>query len=92
VPVNYSNGTPGDFVASGSSLLLLRAAADTRGQYSTLHSTRASIVRYATACKGSRGGRRRGGEDERRRDEGMGEGAKEVARAVGIVVRQQGLG
>ena len=31
------------------------------------------------------------GEEERRRDEGMGEGAKEVARTVGIVVRQQGL-
>jgi hypothetical protein len=33
--------------------------------------------------KGSRGGRRRGGEEERRRDEGTGEGAKEVARTAG---------
>jgi hypothetical protein len=32
-------------------------------------------------CKGSRGGG--AGEEERRRDEGTGEGAKEVARAGG---------
>ena len=31
-------------------------------------------------CKGSRGG---AGEEERRRDEGAGEGVKEVARAAG---------
>jgi hypothetical protein len=33
VPVNYinSNGTPGDYVAPGSSLVLPRAAADARG-------------------------------------------------------------
>jgi hypothetical protein len=36
VPVIYSVGTPGGFVASGSSLVLPRTAADTRGQYSTL--------------------------------------------------------
>jgi hypothetical protein len=47
VPVNYSNGIPGGFVASGSSLLLPRAAADTRGQHSTLHYAGASIVHYA---------------------------------------------
>jgi hypothetical protein len=41
VPVIYSNstGTPGGFIASGSSLVLPRAAADTRGQYSALHYT-----------------------------------------------------
>ena len=43
-----------------------RAAADTRGQYST--------VRYAGAAE------RGAGEEERRRNEGTGEGAKEVAR------------
>ena len=32
VPVNYTTGTPGDYVASGSSLVLPRAAAYTRGQ------------------------------------------------------------
>jgi hypothetical protein len=36
VPVVYSTGTPGGFVAPGSSLVLPRAAADTRGQHSTL--------------------------------------------------------
>jgi hypothetical protein len=39
VPVYYTTGTPGDFIASGSSLVLPRAAADTRGQYSALHYT-----------------------------------------------------
>ena len=36
-------------------------------------------------CKGSRGGRRRGGEKltQRRRGEGTGEGAKEVALTAG---------
>ena len=46
IPVIYtgSTGTPGDFVvASGSSLVLPGAAADTRGQYSTLHYTGASV-------------------------------------------------
>jgi hypothetical protein len=46
-PVNYTTGTPGGVVASGSSLVLPRAAADTRGQHSTLHYTGASIARYA---------------------------------------------
>jgi hypothetical protein len=81
VPVNYTTGTPGDTVASGSSLVLPRAAADTRGQYSTLHYTGASIVRYAMQ------GQQRGAPERRReggtRDEGAGEGAKEVARAAG---------
>jgi hypothetical protein len=44
-----------------------RAAADTRGQYS-------STLCYAGAAE------RGAGEEERRRDEGTGEGAKEVAR------------
>jgi hypothetical protein len=47
VPVIYSAGTPGGVVASGSSLVLPRAAADTCGQYSTLRYARASIVRCA---------------------------------------------
>ena len=65
-------------VASGSSLVLPRAAADTRGQYSTLHYTGGSIIQYATVCYA--GAAERGaGEEERRRDEGMGDGAKEVA-------------
>jgi hypothetical protein len=134
----YTAGTPGDFVASGSSLVLPRAAADTRGQYSTLHYTgrQYSTAFYAcawladeacnagrsfcenadVACdhyhrfkedvavmretglktyrlsiswprlladgRGSREGRRRP-EEERRRDEGTGDGAKEVARTAG---------
>ena len=77
--------------------MLPRAAADTRGQYSTLRYAGASIVRYA--MQGPQRGaqeRREGGtrerrngakevarEEERRRDEGTGEGAKEVARTAG---------
>ena len=53
-----------------------RAAVDTRGQYSTLHYTGVSIVRYAMQ------GQQRGA-PERRRDERTGEGAKEVARTAG---------
>jgi hypothetical protein len=37
VPVKYSNGIPGGAVASGSSLVLPRAAVGTRGQCNTLH-------------------------------------------------------
>jgi hypothetical protein len=44
-PVIYSIGTPEDVVASGSSLVLPRAAAGTRD--STLHYTGASIARRA---------------------------------------------
>jgi hypothetical protein len=44
--VIYSIGTPGDVAASGLSLVLPRAAAGTRGKYSTLQCKRASIVRY----------------------------------------------
>jgi hypothetical protein len=78
-PVIYSIGAPGDFVASGSSLVLPRSAADTRGQCSALRYTRASvIVRHAMQ------GQQRGdaGEEERRRDEGTGDRAKEVARTA----------
>jgi hypothetical protein len=79
VPVIYATGTPGDFVAPGSSLVLPRAAADTRGQYDTLHYT---WRQYSTACYA--GAAERGaGEEERRRDEGTGDGAKEVARTAG---------
>jgi hypothetical protein len=76
VPVNYSDGTPGDVAASGSSLVLPRAVAGTRGQYSTLHYAGASIVRCA--MQGQQRGRRRGGEKG-----GTGERAKEAARTVG---------
>jgi hypothetical protein len=78
VPVIYSTGTPGDFVvASGSSLVLPRAAADTRGQYSTLHHTGGSTVRCA-------GGGREGGGRER------GTGRR---KSLGLlVVRQQEIG
>jgi hypothetical protein len=81
VPVNYTTGTPGDLVALGSSLVLPRAAADTRGQYSTLHCTGVSIVRYSIQ------GQQREAPERRReggtRDEGTGERAKEVARTAG---------
>jgi hypothetical protein len=70
-PVNYSDGTPGDVAALGSSLVLPRAAAGTRGQYSALHYTGASIVRYAMQGQ-QREGRRRGGERE-----GRGKGRKD---------------
>jgi hypothetical protein len=70
VPVIYSAGTPGNFVvASGSSLVLPWAAADTGGQ--------CSMLRYAGVAEGG------AGEEERRRDEGTKEGAKEVARTAG---------
>jgi hypothetical protein len=57
-----------------------RAAADTRGQYSTLHYTGGQ---YSTACYA--GAAERGaGEEERRRDGGTGDRAKEVAWAAGV--------
>jgi hypothetical protein len=79
VPATYTTGTPGGAVASGSSLVLPRAAADTRGQYSTLGYTGASIVRYS--MQGQQRGRRRGGEKEGRGNGGRGEGR--VARNAG---------
>jgi hypothetical protein len=80
VPVNYSNGTPGDFVASGSSLLLPRAAADTRGQHSTLRYTRtwASIVCYAMQ------GQQRGAQ-ERTREGGTRERGKGRRKSAGQI-------
>jgi hypothetical protein len=88
VPVIYSPGTPGGVVASGSSLVLPRAAAaaDTRGQYSTLHYTGTSIVRYAMR------GQQRGAQ-ERRRGRGTRERGKGRRKSLGLlVVRQQELG
>jgi hypothetical protein len=86
VPVNYTTGTPGGFVASGSSLVLPRAAADTRGSYHTLHCTGASIVRYAMQ------GQQRGA-PERRREGGTRERGKGRRKSLGLlVVRQQELG
>jgi hypothetical protein len=71
VPVIYSVRTPGDAVASGSSLVLPRAAVGTREQCSTLHYTGASIVRYA--IQGGAQERRRGGEKEGRENGGRDE-------------------
>jgi hypothetical protein len=86
VPVNYTTGAPGDAVASGSSLVLPRAAADTRGQYSTLHYTGVSIARYAMQ------GQQRGA-PERRREGGTRERGKGRRKSLGLlVVRQQELG
>ena len=77
VPVNYSTDTPGDVVASGSSLVLPWAAADTRGLCSTLLYTGGSTVCHAIMlCRGSREGRRRGGEKEGRGNGGRGEGSR----------------
>jgi hypothetical protein len=91
-PANCSNGTPGDVAASGSSMVLPRAAAGTRGQHrhSTLHQhhTGASIVRYAMQ------GRQRGAQ-ERRREGGAGTRERGEGRkgSLGLlVVRQQELG
>ena len=63
-------------------LVLPRAAADTRGQHSTLHyftqeTAQHGMLPYAGAAE------RGAGEEERRRDEGTGDGAKEVARTAG---------
>jgi hypothetical protein len=104
VPVIYSIGTPGNLVASGSSLLLPRAAVDTRGQYSTLRYTGASIVRCAMRGQQQQRGAQEmlgvgsppassTGEEERRRDEGTG-GQSERGRSDCwlVVVRQQELG
>jgi hypothetical protein len=62
-----TGNTPGDFIASGSSLVLPRDAADTRGQYSTLHYTGGSAVRYAMQGqqRGAQERRREGGTRER---------------------------
>jgi len=57
-------------------LVLPRAAAGTRGQYSTLH------------CTGT--GRGYAGEQKRRGNEGEGEGTKELAQL--LVEKQQELG
>jgi hypothetical protein len=95
VPVNYSysNGTPGDAAASGSSLVLVlpRVAAGTRGQYILVHCTIQELVYDSTLCylslRAAEGGagERRGGE-AREREKGR-------QRPLGLlVVRQQGLG
>jgi hypothetical protein len=86
---NCSGCTPGDVFASGSSLVLPRATAGTRGQYIIvlIHCTIQELAYYAVLCKGSRGGCRRGGEKEGR---GNGKGRR---KSLGLlVVRQQGLG
>jgi hypothetical protein len=86
VPVNYTAGTPGDVVASGSSLVRPRAAADTRGQCSALHCAGASVVRYAMQ------GQQRGA-PERRREGGTRERGNGRRKSLGLlVVRQQELG
>jgi hypothetical protein len=89
VPVNCAIGSPGGFIASGSSLVLPRAAADTRGQHSTLHHTGVSIARYRYAMQGQQRGAQ-----ERRREGGTKErGRKGRRKSLGLLVaRQQGLG
>jgi hypothetical protein len=85
VLVNYTTGTLGGFVASGSSLVFPRAAADTRGQYSTLHYTGVSIARHAMQ------GQQRGAQ-ERRREGGTRERGDGRRKSLGLlVVRQQEL-
>jgi hypothetical protein len=85
-PVNYTTGAPGDFVASGSSLVLPRAAADTRGQHSLEDYAGVSIVRYAVQ------GQQKGA-PERRREGGTRERGKGRRESLGLlVVRQQELG
>jgi hypothetical protein len=83
--VKYAAGIPGDFVATGSSLVLPRAAAGAYGQYSTLRYTGVSIVRYA------RQGHQRGA-PERRREGGTRERGKGRRKLGLLVVRQQELG
>ena len=78
-PVNYADGTPGDFVASDSSLVLPRAAADTRGQCGAPHCAVQESAQSSSALCCARIADGGAGEEERRRDEGTGEGAKEVA-------------
>jgi hypothetical protein len=89
VPVICSAGTPGDFVvASGSSLVLPRAAADTGGQHSTLRYAGGSTVRHAMQ------GQQRGAQ-ERRREGGTRERGTGRRKSLGLLVaqaRQQGLG
>jgi hypothetical protein len=79
--------TPGDLAASGSSLLLPRAPADTRGQHSTLHYTGASIVHYcyARAAEGGAGA----GEEEGRGNGGRGEGSRSDCWWYSAVKRQE---
>jgi hypothetical protein len=55
----------------------LRTRAGSIVHYGTLHRSQHSTLCYARAAEGG------AGEEERGRDEGMGEGAKEVARAAG---------
>jgi hypothetical protein len=74
-----ATGTPGDVVASGSSLVLPRAAADTRGQYSALPYTGANIVRYAMQ------GQQRGA-PERRREGETRERGKGRRKSLGLLV------
>jgi hypothetical protein len=75
VPVSRTNGTPGDLVASGSSLVLPRAAADTRSAvHYTIHYTGASIAH--SAMQGQQRGAQGAGEEERGEKEGRGNGGR----------------
>jgi hypothetical protein len=82
-------GLQGDFVvasASGSSLVIPRAAADTGGQCSMLRYTGGSTVRHATQ------GQQRGAQ-ERRREGGTREQGTGRRKSLGLLVlRQQELG
>jgi hypothetical protein len=50
---------------------------------SIAHYTTQEAARCGVSCRGSREAERGAGEEERRRDEGTGDGAKEVARTAG---------
>jgi hypothetical protein len=76
-----STGTPGDFVASGSSLVLPRAAADTRRQHSTLHYAGASTARCAVQ------GQQRGAQERRGKQKGgTRERGKGRSKSLGLLV------
>jgi hypothetical protein len=87
-PVNYTTGAPGDYVASGSSLVLPRAAADTRGQsHTTLYRSQHSALCHARAAEGGAGG------EERREKEGRGNGGRgEGSRSGCLWQGSRGLG
>jgi hypothetical protein len=85
VPVNYTTGiilpeTSPLRARRWCSLGPLRTRAGSIVHY-TIHYTGVSIVRYA--MQGQQRAEGGAGEEERRRDEGTGEGAKEVALAAG---------
>jgi hypothetical protein len=81
-PANYNSGVPGDFVVRRFGLVAVassgRCGHAREAQCNALcRRSQCSALCNARAAKGG------AGEEERRRDEGAGDGAKEVARAAG---------